>query len=98
MLDQRIYRPDEITEIIHFAHQADNMEAVVEASDHLKLFGKTVKVVKGRKVPIGTIGDVFYLARKHYSQNTWFGFDTRIGIKSEDGTQHFLSASNVEAI
>ena len=98
MLDQRIYRSDEITEIIHYAYERDNMEAVVEASDHLKLFGKTVKVVKGRKVPIGTVGHVYYLARKHYGNNSWFGFDTRIGIRTSEGRTYSLSADNVAVV
>ena len=51
---------------------------------------KTVKVVKGKKVPVGTTGKV-----------TWIGFDNyrkgeyRIGIIDDQGKTHYTSASNV---
>lgn len=95
MLEQRVYNAQEITEVIRFAHQVDNAQAAIEASDHLKYFGKAVIVIKGRKVPTGTTGTVFWLARKSYSRNQWFGYVTRIGIKDKDGTVYFTSAENV---
>ncbi|MDD4096161.1 MAG: hypothetical protein PHP22_07985 [Oscillospiraceae bacterium] len=98
MLEQRVYSPAEITEIIHFAHQVDNAQAAIEASDHLQYFGKTVIVTKGRQVPIGTIGTVFWLARKHFGSNSWVGWQTRIGIREDDGTVHFLSIENVAMV
>jgi len=52
--------------------------------------GVMVKVVKGRKVAKGTIGECI-----------WFGagrFGERIGIKDAAGTVHWTAASNAEAM
>jgi hypothetical protein len=52
--------------------------------------GRTVKVVKGRKVPIGTVGKCFYLRDGEWGP--------RVGIKDADGQVHWTSAKNVEAV
>lgn len=78
-----------------------NYNAAVEVSDFLKLFNKTVKVVKGRKVPRGTIGTCFWVKRYNYSRykDAWGIYsDTRIGIRTADGEVHFTSSKNVEVI
>lgn len=98
MLDQRVYSDDEIDKIIHYAHEQDNLQAATEARHHMKYFGKTVRVVKGRKVPIGATGYVFWLSRKHFSNNAWTGFETRIGIRTDDGEVFFISSGNVEVV
>ena len=51
--------------------------------------GQRVRVVKGRKVPVGTVGTVFWLGDGTYGP--------RVGIKTEAGERYFLSAGNVEA-
>jgi hypothetical protein len=56
--------------------------------------GKTLKVVKGRKVPVGTEGEcVWYGAGKQYSR--WGGTQWRVGLKTSDGTVHWTDAANV---
>ena len=78
-----------------------NYNAAVEVSDFRKLFNKTVKVVKGRKVPIGTTGTCFWVKRYNYSRygDAWGIYsDTRIGIRTADGEVHFTSSKNVEVI
>lgn len=50
--------------------------------------GKLVRVFKGRKVPIGTEGRVFW-----YGENQW-GFSC--GIELQDGKRVFTAAGNVE--
>jgi len=53
--------------------------------------GQIVKVYRGRKVPQGTIGVVFWVADKADRFDTW-----KIGIKSADGAKHFLAINNVD--
>jgi hypothetical protein len=52
--------------------------------------GKVVKVVKGRKVPVGTTGEVIW-----YGDGKW---SARVGIKDADGTVYWTAASNVEVV
>jgi hypothetical protein len=52
--------------------------------------GKTLKVVRGRKVPIGTIGVCFWLGRREYG--------VRVGIKDQAGNVHWTAATNVEVV
>lgn len=78
-----------------------NYNAAAEISDFRKLFNKTVKVIKGRKVPKGTIGACFWVKRYNYSRygDPWGIYsDTRVGIRTADGEVHFTSSNNVEVI
>lgn len=65
---------------------------------------KRVKVVKGRKVPIGITGTVFWYGRdKFYRPPTWELFPDgrkgyRIGLVTDTGDKFFTSATNVEVI
>lgn len=52
--------------------------------------GRTVKVVKGRKVPVGTTGECFYLRDGNYGP--------RVGLKDSAGQVHWTAASNCEAV
>jgi len=52
--------------------------------------GKTVRVVRGRKVPIGLEGEVIWYGETQYSP--------RVGIRDINGTVHWTSASNIEVI
>lgn len=95
-MDQRKYSDKEYSQLFMYAMTNGNLQAAAEVRDHERLFGKEVKVVKGRKVPVGTVGKVVYLARKCYgSQWDW---DTRLGIEDESGNRHYTSALNVEII
>lgn len=53
--------------------------------------GQTVKVYRGRKVPQGTVGVVFWVAEEANQFDVW-----KIGIKTEDGTKHFLAINHVD--
>jgi hypothetical protein len=55
------------------------------------VYGQTVKVYRGRKVPQGTIGIVFWIAE----EPDHFGV-VKIGIKDEAGVKHFLAINNVD--
>jgi len=52
--------------------------------------GKTVRVVRGRKVPRGLEGEVTW-----YGENQW---GPRVGIRDINGTVHWTAASNVEVL
>jgi hypothetical protein len=68
------------------SHQA-KVVAEIEAGEIIK--GQTVEVVRGRKVPKGTAGEI-----------VWVGVDSfgkaRVGIKTADGETVFTAQSNVE--
>jgi hypothetical protein len=55
--------------------------------------GKTVKVVKGRKVPVGTVGRVFWMGEDQYREG-----QMRVGIATADGSKHYTAATNVEVL
>lgn len=77
------------------AERAAAKAAAKEAATPRK--GKTVKVVKGRKVPKGTVGTVvWYGEGKKYS---YYGSaPMRVGLKDASGTVHWTAASNVEVV
>jgi len=58
--------------------------------------GKRVKVVRGRKVPQGTIGQVFWYGEvaKRYG----YGTEHRVGIVKDNGEKIFLAANYVEVV
>ena len=53
--------------------------------------GKEVEVIKGRKVPIGTVGTVFWMRTDKYCGNTV----TKIGIKGDKGEVYWTYFQNV---
>jgi hypothetical protein len=67
-----------------------NLQAVAIANGEI-VVGQTVKVRRGRKVPIGTVGIVFWVADEADHFDTW-----KIGIKDEADLKHFLAINNVE--
>ena len=54
--------------------------------------GKILKVVKGRKVPVGTVGECVWVGGDRYSNGI------RVGIKDSAGTVHWTSADNVVVV
>lgn len=58
--------------------------------------GKTLKVVRGRKVPVGTVGECTW-----YGRGKGYGFregEMRVGIKMADGRVEYTAARNVEVV
>lgn len=49
--------------------------------------GDTVTIAKGRKAPIGTVGEVIWKGESNYG--------TRVGVKDATGTVHWTASSNV---
>lgn len=81
-----------------YAAMNDNLQAMTEISQRDTYMNERVRVVKGRKVPHGTEGVVVWLKRVHYGQGYWNGWDTRIGIETNDGERVFTSLNNVELV
>lgn len=52
--------------------------------------GKTIRVARGRKVPIGTVGVVFWVGSNRFGE--------AVGFKDEAGTAMFTSLKNVEVV
>jgi hypothetical protein len=56
--------------------------------------GSVVKVVSGRKIPIGTVGRVFWAGMKSFDKyGRWPAL--RLGVEMPDGSRSFTAASNV---
>ncbi len=62
--------------------QIESMKAPVK--------GRTIKVVKGRKVPVGTVGTCCWVGESRYG--------VRVGLKTPAGETLWTAASNVEAV
>lgn len=78
-----------------------NLRAASLIDDVRKYYHKRVKVVKGRKVPHGTIGECFWMGSYDNSKygDPWGIYTTvRIGIKDENGDVYWTSLDNVELI
>lgn len=52
--------------------------------------GDKVRVVRGRKVPLGTEGVVIWVGEGHWG--------TRLGVKDAGGEVHWTAATNVELV
>lgn len=60
---------------------------------------KRVKVVKGRKVPLGTEGNLFWMGtycRSPYGDPWGIYTSIRVGIKDDAGNVHWTSVDNIE--
>ncbi len=74
----------------HALNEAKRSRTIALAALKAPAKGRTVKVVKGRKVPVGTVGECFWMGSND--------FGARVGIKDASGNKHFTAASNVEAV
>lgn len=72
------------------AHQAWCRAQETLTDLHYVAKGAPVKVVKGRKVPVGTTGECFWIG-----EGTW---GTRVGLRDEAGETHWTAITNVERI
>ena len=75
-----------------------NMVAAVGIDYILEFANKRVKVIKGRKVPIGTEGICFWLGSTCYGKygDPW-GIYTRFrcGIRDDSGEVHWTAIDNI---
>lgn len=54
--------------------------------------GRVAKVVKGRKVPVGTQGTIFWMGLDQYREDS-----LRVGIDA-NGTKHYTSSENIQIV
>ena len=88
----------ELTEIEAAFICKGNLNAAREISEFKEMYGKRVKVVKGRKVPHGTEGVVFFVKRYDNSKygDPWGIYSTtKIGFKDDNGEAFFTAYDNV---
>ena len=98
-MDYRRMTAEELHRLEFEAISRGNFNAAREISEFIEYFGKTVEVVKGRKVPKGVYGKCFWLKRydnSKYGDPGGIYSSTRIGLKTEDGKTYFTSLDNVE--
>ena len=62
-----------------------------EIADGEIVVGQTVKVYRGRKVPQGTIGVVFWISEEEDAFGCY-----KVGFKDEAGVKHFTAINNVD--
>lgn len=73
----------------HEAYERKQAEkAAAEAAAPRK--GKSLEVVKGRKVPIGTKGVCIWVGQSQYGE--------RVGLKDSSGTVHWTASTNVKVV
>lgn len=72
-------------------YKAQQVAKIAEAqANGTVIKGVTVEVFKGRKVPIGTIGKVFWVA----TETDGYG-KIKVGLIDSDGTKHYTAIDNV---
>lgn len=66
----------------------------------LPKWGREVRIIKGRKHPLGLTGDVFWTSEPEHSRYNPFAIPTasRIGVRLADGNRIFIAATNLEVI
>jgi len=92
-LASRVDATEEVMARYQAKLQAEREQAQAERDARIKRTpakGKTLKVVKGRKVKIGTVGLCIWAGSSNYGD--------RVGIKTDDGQVHWTAASNVEVV
>lgn len=82
--------------------RAEAMRLALEAEAKEPKVGRRVKVVKGRKVPIGSSGEVFWYGPDKFEDRrytpSFMPRKMRCGVKLENGDKVFTAADNVEVI
>ena len=93
------YSEDQLDELSYHMAVRGNLKAVSLIADVKMYYHKQVKVVKGRKVPIGTMGECFWMGSYDHSKygDPWGIYTSvRIGIKDSDGNVFWTSLENVK--
>lgn len=77
-------------EAARVAAEEARLEANAEGRIREVVRGCPVKVTRGRKIPKGTEGRVFWIGQKQ--------FGVRVGFETDDGDTHWTAITNVERI
>ena len=84
----------------HYGLQGNFVKARL-VGEFRETYGKRVKVVRGRKVPLGTVGECFWMGATNYKKypDYWgIGLVVRIGIRDDAGVVYWTSLRNVEVL
>jgi hypothetical protein len=90
---------DELDELERQMASIGNLKALGAISLVREWYGKTVLVFKGRKVPIGTTGVVFWIGQYDNSKygDPWGIYTTtKLGIRDHLGNVFFTADTNCE--
>lgn len=99
LMDLRKYSAEELDRLQFEMSRRDDLNAASQISDFKKFYGKTVTVVKGRKVPHGTTGNVFWMGSTCYSPygDPWGIYTSvRVGIRDSKGETYWTALNNVQ--
>lgn len=99
MMDLRKYSAEQLDRLKFEMSCREDLNAVSQIADFQRYFGKTVTVVKGRKVPHGTTGNVFWMGATCYSPygDPWGIYTSvRVGIKDSKGETYWTALNNVQ--
>lgn len=92
---------EELEELALIMAERGNMRALGLINEVREYAHKRVVVVKGRKVPVGTEGEVFWMGSRDYSKygDPW-GIYTyvRVGIRTDSGDVHWTDVNNIKVI
>ena len=92
---------EELAAIESWAISNGNHNAAREVRDFREFYSKNVEVFKGRKVPVGTRGKVFWLKRKNFGKyaDPWgLQSATIVGIIDRDGNKFYTNCNNCRVI
>lgn len=84
--------PDEVRKAYYKMLQDEQQARIDHYNATALIKGAEVKVVRGRKIPIGTVGRVFWTGPNRFDR----GLTKNVGIELEDGSRVFTSELNVE--
>lgn len=90
---------DELEALANQMASIGNLQALGSISLVRQWNGKTVRVFKGRKVPIGTTGVVFWIGQYDNSKygDPWGIYTTtKLGIRDSAGNAFFTADTNCE--
>lgn len=93
--------PTELKELATYMILHNNPAAAVAIDYVIKFANKRVKVVKGRKVPKGIEGIVFWMGSYCHSPygDPWGIYTTyRCGLKADNGEVYWTSLDNIELV
>lgn len=96
--------PEEI--VAYFEHlKAENLAAAKRAADYraaieaaIVRIGKTVQVVRGRNVPIGTVGKVFWMGETTWGKKVGIALDDTKDAKGRYANVQWVYQRNVEVV
>lgn len=101
MMEMKGLTPEQLRRLEERAITMGNYATARAIRDFASTYGREVKVLKGRKVPIGTTGVCFWMGTRKYGKGAdpWgLMQDCRIGIKTASGEVYWTSVDNVEVL